>query len=287
MSEPVEFSLLAGALVGAAAGYVGSLMILKRMALVGDVLSHVALPGIALGYLFGFNIFLGAFAFLFAAVVATWYLERSTRLPLDAVIGVLFVFALAVGLLITPQADLLDALFGDIANVALLDMLLAVVLSGFILVIGRRIYRRVILSLISEDLAVAKKVNVGRIDFLYLLLVALVVAAGIKVVGMLLVGAVVILPAVSAKNISRSLAQYASLSAVLGTITAAGGIGLAAILPMLQPAWTYVPPGPLVVVMGTGLFLVTVAMKARGRSPHAGLKASRESPGGGPRQPTP
>lgn len=287
MTEPVEFSLLAGVLVGAAAGYVGSLMILKRMALVGDVLSHVALPGIALGYLFGFNIFLGAFAFLFAAVVATWYLERSTRLPLDAVIGVLFVFALAVGLLITPEADLLDALFGDIANVALLDMLLAVVLSGFILLVGRRIYRRVILSLVSEDLAIAKKVNVGQIDFLYLLLVALVVAAGIKVVGMLLVGAVVILPAVSAKNVSRSLAQYASLSTVLGMITAAGGIALAAILPILQPAWTYVPPGPLVVVMGTVVFLLTVAMSARGRSPHATSKALRETPGGGPRQPAP
>ncbi len=264
MSEPIAFSLVAGVLVGTAAGYVGSLMILKRMALVGDVLSHVALPGIALGYLFGFNPFLGAFAFLFAAVVATWYLERSTRLPLDAVIGVLFVFALAIGLILTPQADLLDALFGDISNVALVDMVLAVAIAVFILVVARRIYRRVILSLISEDLAIAKKINVSRVDFLYLLLVALVVAAGIKVVGMLLVGAVVILPAVSAKNVSRSLAQYAFLSGLLGTVTAAGGIGLAALLSVAVPGWAAVPPGPLVVVVGTLVFLATVALKASG-----------------------
>jgi zinc transport system permease protein len=263
MSEPIAYSLIAGILVGLAAGYVGSLMILKRMALVGDVLSHVALPGIALGYLFGFNIFLGAFAFLFAAVVATWYLERSTRLPLDAVIGVLFVFALAVGLLITPEADLLDALFGDISNVAFLDMLLAGVIALFILVVGRRIYRQAILSLISEDLAIAKKVKIGQIDFLYLLLVALVVAAGIKVVGMLLVGAVVILPAVSAKNVSRNLAQYALLSGALGAATAAGGIAFAAILPAVVPGWTYVPPGPVVVIIGTFVFLVTVATRVR------------------------
>ncbi len=285
MSEPIEYSLIAGILVGAAAGYVGSLMILKRMALVGDVLSHVALPGIALGYLFGFNIFLGAFAFLFAAVVATWYIERSTRLPLDAVIGVLFVFALAVGLLLTPQADLLDALFGDIANVALLDMLVAVGISVLILVVGRRIYRQAILSLISEDLAVTKKVKVGQVEFLYLLLVALVVAAGIKVVGMLLVGAVVILPAVSAKNVSRSLGQYAMLSAVLGTVTAAGGVLLAAILPAVVPAWAGVPPGPLVVVAGTLIFFVTVGMKvarsAQAREP-GGASGSAE---GEPRRP--
>ncbi len=256
MSEPVAYSLVAGVAVGLAAGYMGSLMILKRMALVGDVLSHVALPGIALGFLYGFNPFFGAFAFLFAAIVATWYIERSTRLPLDAVIGVMFVLALAVGLLITPQPDLGEALFGDISNVALLDMAVAVVLSFVILIVGRLIYRSVILTLVSEDLAVAKKVKVGQIDFLYLLLVALVVATGIKVVGALLVGALVILPAVSAKNVSRSLAAYALLSAILGMATAAGGIALAAA--------TNLPPGPLVVVAGVIVFVVTVLLKLVG-----------------------
>lgn len=278
MSDSVVYSLVAGLVVGLAAGYVGSLMILKRMALVGDVLSHVALPGIALGILFNFYPFLGAFACLFAAIVATWYLERSTRLPLDAVIGVLFVFALAVGILMMPTADLLDALFGDIANVALLDVVLAVVISSVILVLGRRIYRAVILSLISEDLAIAKRVKVGRVDFLYLLLVALVVATGIKVVGMLLVGAVVILPAVSAKNVSRSLAHYASLSALLGMITAVAGIALAAL--------TDVQPGPLVVVTGTAVFVATVAVKARGVSVPARPNSGEAATEGEPRRPT-
>ncbi len=294
MSEPVVFSLVAGAFVDLAAGYIGSLMILKRMALVGDVLSHVALPGIALGFLFGFNPFLGAFAFLFAAVVATWYLERSTKLPLDAVIGVLFVFALAVGILITPEAELLDALFGDISNVALLDMVVAVALSVVILAVGRRIYRGVILGLISEDLAVAKRIKVGQLDFLYLLLVALVVATGIKVVGMLLVGAVVILPAVSAKNVSRSLTQYALVSAVLGLVTAAGGIALAvalppfltALLPAQFPTPITLPPGPLVVVSGTVVFVVTVLMKVAGAHTQRRRGATATQLPGRPREPT-
>ncbi len=278
MDAAVAYSLVAGAMVGLAAGYMGSLMILKRMALVGDVLSHVALPGIALGLLFGFNIFLGAFIFLFAAVAATWYIERSTKLPLDAVIGVLFVFALAVGILITPQADLLDALFGDIASVGLLDTVLAVVLSTAILLVGRWIYRGVILSLISEDLAIVKKVRVGLVDFLYLLLVALVVATGIKVVGMLLVGAVVILPAVSAKNVSRSLAQYALVSAVLGMVSAVAGIALAAGLNL--------QPGPVVVVSGVAVFLVTVGMKVRSGSAEGTAPATEKAVASEPRKPT-
>ncbi len=278
MSDGLAYSLIAGVFVGLAAGYMGSLMILKRMALVGDVLSHVALPGIALGLLWGFNVFLGAFAFLFAAVVATWYIQRSTRLPLDAVIGVMFVFALAVGILITPQADLLDALFGDIASVALLDAVIAVALSLAILAVGRWIYRGVILSLVSEDLAISKKVKVGQIDFLYLLLVALVVATGIKIVGMLLVGAVVILPAVSAKNVSRSLAQYALVSGVLGMVTAAGGIALAAA--------TNLQPGPLVVVAGVAVFVVTVLMKVVGAAAGRRRGERKEHLPGDPRRPT-
>ena len=252
-AEPLVYAILAGIFAGLASGYIGSLMVAKRMALVGDVLSHVALPGIALGILLNFNVFLGAFAFLLAAVGATWYLERSTRLPLDAVIGVMFVFALAVGLLLTPEPDLLEALFGDIANVSWLDAALAVLISTGVIVAARAIYSGVILSHISEELAVSAKIRVGRVTFLYLFLVAVVVATGIKVVGTLLVGALVILPAAAAKNVSGSLARYGLLSAAFGAISALAGISLANV--------TGVPPGPLVVLVGTAMFLGSVVAK--------------------------
>src|SRR2546430_4403353 len=95
MTESAAYSLVAGIFVGFAAGYVGSLMVLKRMALVGDALSHVALPGLALGILFNFNPFLGAFGFLFFAAVLTWYIEKKPRLFPESFVGVLFVSALA------------------------------------------------------------------------------------------------------------------------------------------------------------------------------------------------
>ena len=80
MSEALAFSLVIGISVGFSAGYLGSLMVLEKMALVGDALSHVALPGLALGILFNFNPFLGAFAFLFSSAVIIWHLKSDQAL---------------------------------------------------------------------------------------------------------------------------------------------------------------------------------------------------------------
>jgi len=246
MTESAAYGLVAGIFVGFAAGYVGSLMVLKRMALVGDALSHVALPGLALGILFNFNPFLGAFAFLFAAAILTWYIERTTRLFPESIIGVLFVTALAVGILITPEVDLLEALFGDITTVTLVDALLAVGISVLIVFVSRLVYRRVVLSILSEELARSTGVNVALVNFVYLLLVTVVVAVGIKIVGTVLVGALVIVPAAAMKNVSRSLSSYALLSGLTGIASAGSGILLADYLRL--------PAGPLVVTVGTAIF---------------------------------
>src|SRR3989440_12286601 len=168
MTESVAYSLVAGIFVGFAAGYVGSLMVLKRMALVGDALSHVALPGLALGILLNFNPFLGAFAFLFAAAILTWYIEKTTRLFPESIVGVLFVTALAVGILITPEVDLLEALFGDITTVTLVNALLAVGISVPIVVVSQLVYQRVVLSILSEELSQTKRGNVRLGHFFYL-----------------------------------------------------------------------------------------------------------------------
>src|SRR3972149_8940778 len=119
MAEALILSLLTGIFVGVSAGYLGSLMVLKKMALVGDALSHVALPGLALGILFNFPEFLGAFAFLFASAVIIWFLGKATKLSYETIVGAMFTLALAVGILIIPQAELLEALFGDITKVSI------------------------------------------------------------------------------------------------------------------------------------------------------------------------
>ena len=254
MAEPIVYGVLVGGFVGAAAGYLGSVMISKRMALVGDALSHVALPGLALGFLFNFNPFLGAFALLATSAVLTWYLQRTTELPVESIVGVIFVLALAIGILITPQVELYEALFGDVSTVTVYDAAVTAVVSVAAVLVLKTIYNDLALTMISRELAVASRVKVERINLIFLLLVSTVVAVGIKEVGTLLVGAVVIVPAAAARNVSSSLSRYALLSAAFGVVSALAGVLLSG--PSGQPA------GPLVVLVGAAIFAVGIAVRA-------------------------
>jgi ABC-type Mn2+/Zn2+ transport system permease subunit len=249
----LTLSLFIGISVGVSAGYLGSLMVLEKMALVGDALSHVALPGLALGILFHFNPFFGAFAFLFASAVIIWYLGRITKLPFETIVGAMFTLALAIGILIIPEPELLEALFGDITKVTILETVAAVVISVIAVLLTRMIYRKLILGMISEELAISKGIDVNRTNLLYLLLVSLVVAVGIKIVGTLLVGFLVIVPAAAAKNVSADLFKYAVLSASFGTVSTVSGI--------LFSSYLNLATGPLVVLSGIAVFLATVITK--------------------------
>ncbi len=108
MSEALIFSLVVGAAVGLSAGYIGSIMVLEKMALVGDALSHVALPGRALGILFNFNPLIGGFVFLFVSAVLIWHLGRVTKLSFETLVGATVTLALAIGILL--YGENLDAL---------------------------------------------------------------------------------------------------------------------------------------------------------------------------------
>ena len=243
-------SLLTGIFVGVSAGYLGSLMVLEKMALVGDALSHVALPGLALGILFNFPWFLGAFAFLFTSAVIIWYLGRVTKLSYETIVGAMFTLALAVGILIIPQTELLEALFGDITKVTILETATAVVISVIAVILTKMIYKKLVLGMISEELAISKGIDVSRTNLIYLLLVSLVVAIGIRIVGTLLVGFLVIVPAAAAKNVSSDLFKYAVLSASFGAVSACSGV--------LFSSYLNSPTGPFVVFSGVIVFIVTI-----------------------------
>lgn len=268
MPDEIILEFIVGGFIGSAAGYLGSIMISRHMALVGDALSHVALPGLALGILFNFNPFIGAFAFLAATAIVTWYLERSTSLSVESIIGVLFVLALAIGILLTPEPDLLEALFGDISSVTLADAVAAVAVSSLVMIATKAIYANLALSMVSKELAISSKIKVERINLAYLLLVAAVVAIGIREVGTLLVGAVVIVPAAAARNVSSTLAKYSLLSAIFGFASAESGVILSRYFPS-------VPTGPLVVIAGSTIFgLGLVVRLASGRRRYVGELAS-------------
>jgi len=248
------FSLIIGIFVGLSAGYLGSLMVLEKMALVGDALSHVALPGVALGLLYHFDPILGGFAFLFVSAIVIWHIGRVTKLSFETIVGAVFTFALAIGILLVPEPDLLEALFGNITKVVPLDMVMAVIISIVAIFLTRVIYKRIVLSMISEELAVSHGISVAKVNLVYLLLVSLTVSIGIKIVGTLLVGFLVIVPAAAARNLSSSLSRYSLLSAIFGAASAASGV--------LLSGYTNVKEtGPLVVLSGICVFLVTIIAK--------------------------
>jgi zinc transport system permease protein len=256
MLETLLFSLVVAVAVGVSAGYLGSIMVLKKMALVGDALSHVALPGLALGVLFGFSPLVGGFVFLFVSAVLIWHLGRVTKLSFETLVGATFTLALAIGILLFPNLDALEeALFGDITAVGLTEAAAAVLISVAVVFLTRLIYRKIVLGLISEELATSKGISIARTNLLYLLLVSLTVAIGIQITGTLLVGFLVVTPAAAAKTVSANLSRYFMLSAVFGAISAVSGI--------LLSSYFNIVPGPLVVISGIVIFVVAVTVRWR------------------------
>jgi ABC-type Mn2+/Zn2+ transport system permease subunit len=257
MLETLLFSLVVAVAVGVSAGYLGSIMVLEKMALVGDALSHVALPGLALGILFGFNPLVGGFVFLFVSAVLIWHLGRVTKLSFETLVGATFTLALAIGILLFgDNLDALEeALFGDITAVGVTEAVAAVLISVAVIFLTRLIYRKIVLGLISEELATSKGISVARTNLLYLLLVSLTVAIGIQITGTLLVGFLVVTPAAAAKITSTNLSRYLTLSAIFGVLSAVSGI--------LMASYFNVVPGPLVVISGIIIFVVAIIIRRR------------------------
>jgi ABC-type Mn2+/Zn2+ transport system permease subunit len=257
MLETLLFSLVVAVAVGVSAGYLGSIMVLEKMALVGDALSHVALPGLALGILLGFNPLVGGFIFLFVSAVLIWHLGRITKLSFETLVGATFTLALAIGILLFGNnLDALEeALFGDITAVGVTEAAVAVLISVAVIFLTKLIYRKIVLGLISEELATSKGISIARTNLLYLLLVSLTVAIGIQITGTLLVGFLVVTPAAAAKTVSANLSRYFMLSAVFGAVSAVSGI--------LLSSYFNIVPGPLVVISGIVIFVVAVTVRWR------------------------
>jgi len=250
MTEPNIFLLLlTGIFVGAASGYLGSFMVLKRMSLVGDALSHVALPGIAIALVWHISPMIGALAALIFAALGVWYLEQTSKIYPEALVGVFFTGSLALGILLTPEPELLESLFGSMEKITITDGLIAIWISIAILILTRMISKQLILGAISEELAKSVGIQSNKINLLYLLLVGMVVALGVKYVGTLLMGALVIVPSVSAKNISKSMNQYYFFSIAFGVLSTIVGAVIAK---------TYqLSTGPVVVLTSIMIFCIT------------------------------
>lgn len=237
---------ISGAAVAAAAAFMGVFVILRRMALTVDAMTHVALPGLALGILYNFNPFLGGFAALFIAVFLILFIEERTRHAAETVISILFTAALAVGALIIPEEHLVEALFGDISGLSQFDFWLllfgSVFAAGVVIVFFRQFCR----TALSDEFSQAEGLPARRYYLIYLLLLAFLVALGIKIVGTLMMSALIVFPAAAAKNISRSISGMVLWSVFLGAAAILGGL-------WLSMRFLF-PPGPFVVLVALAFF---------------------------------
>lgn len=242
---------IAALLTGAAGAAVGNFLLMRKMPLISDSMPHIALPGIALGIVSGFNPALGAFLFLALAVIVIWFTENRTKLPVDSIVGVLFVTALAVGSTMVKEEQLLESFFGNIEKITTSDATISIIASLVILIVALLMRRRLTLASIAPELSESIGIDQKKTELLFLVLVAATVALGINFVGVLLMSALLITPSVAARNLAGgSVWSFFVASIVIGMASMAGGL-------MLHQS-TLWPAGILVVFISSGIFLVSV-----------------------------
>src|SRR6266516_5337460 len=160
MTLPALYSIMLMLLTALAAGLVGSFALMKRMSLAGEVISHIALPGLGLALLFQINPLIGAAAALLIGTVLIWHLQKGGTLTTDVAIGVIFTGALAIGTLVTPSEDLIEALFGGFQSLDLIWFGLGIVSVMLIVWFTFTFMHLLILALFSPELAAATGINV-------------------------------------------------------------------------------------------------------------------------------
>lgn len=245
------YQILLGIAVAASGSLLGVFIILRKMALVSDVLSHVALPGVAISLMLNINPFIGAFSALLLAISFIVIIEKKYQFSLDALVGVVFTASLALGILLMGDdlEHLTEALFGDIANITVADFWLGVIMSAIVFLMTIFFFRKFAQVTFSRELAQSQGVDIGKVDYLFLLLVAVVIGIGIKIAGVLLMGALMILPALVAKNFSKSLKMTAFLSLISGLIMVVSGFSIGGYFNISKSA--------VIILVGTILFLLS------------------------------
>jgi len=236
-----------------ASGLIGCFAVMRRMSLAADPLSHIALPGIGIALALRIDPIFGAAALLFFGALLVWALEQRTRAATETMIGIVFAAALAIGSLTTSGEDLIDALFGSRSPLRTSELIFG--FAGAIAVIVFIVTQRdsLIVMLVSPEVARTAGINVRLLNLLYLEAFALTIALGLRYLGVLLMGALIIVPAATAKGLARNLSGMLCVAAAIAVLATVAG--------SWAGAWLHRASGPLIVLTATGFFLVSLARK--------------------------
>lgn len=251
-------ALLAGLAVVLIAGPLGVFIIWRRMAYFGDTLSHSAILGVALGFLFSININIGILVSTVLVAILLILAQRQKQLGSDTLLGIMAHSALSLGLILISfvegvRVDIDSWLFGDILSVSWNDLGMIAAGASIVLVVLAVIWKPLLSLTVHEELARVEGVNVPLVSAIYTLLIAVLVAIAMKIIGALLITSLLIIPAATARQFSRSPEQMALFSVILGMVAVVIGLGLSYL-------WD-TPAGPSIVISASGLFLLSQLYK--------------------------
>ncbi len=255
MIELLLPSLLAGLCLSCLTGPLGTFVVWRRMSYFGDTLSHAALLGVAFGFLLNINLFYAIiFVTLFLAIGLLW-LESQKQLPVDTLLGILAHSALSLGLVVISlmsnlRIDLMAYLFGDLLSITMFDVYqitVCVMIIGSLLIWR---WNHFLFITVSEELAFSHGINVPLTKFMLTILLALTIGIAMKFVGALIITALLIIPAATAKYYAKNPESMAIIAILIGMLSIFGGILFSLIYDT--------PTGPSVVLSNTCLFFISL-----------------------------
>ena len=239
-------ALLAGLMIGPVLGGLGTLVVVKRFAFFSEAVGHAALTGVAIGILLG-EPYTGPYGSLFGYCllfgILLNFLRNRTGLSPDTLIGVFLSVSLALGasllLMLAGKINvhiLENVLFGSVLTVSGQDLVVLGIVAVLVLALALPLYNRIMLASFNPQLAAVRGVAVKTLDYLFVVLVTLVTVAAVKVIGAILVGALLVIPAAAARLVSQSLKGFFFLSVVIATVSTLFGILLPIVFDLPVPS---------------------------------------------------
>jgi zinc transport system permease protein len=258
-SEFMRLAFATGAIVGVLAPAVGFFLVQRRMSLIGDGIGHMAFAGVAAGYLLDVSPVATALVASVAAAVAVEWLRARRQTAGDQALALIFYTGIAAGVVLVSVAGALDVdlfafLFGSILTVTRDDLALVAVLGGVGLATIALFYRALAAVVLDEEGARVAGVPIGWLNVLVAALAALTVALSMRIVGILLIAALMVLPVIAATRVAWSMGS---------TVLLSSGVGLASVLGGLTISYyADLPPGGTIVLLCAAAFVLTSATES-------------------------
>jgi zinc transport system permease protein len=258
-------ALLCAFLIGPVLGGVGTMVVTKRMAFFSQAIGNAAMTGVAIGVLLGESytepyVSMFGFCMLFGLVLN--YTKGRTRISADTLIGVFLSISLAVGasllLFVSARVNthILEAvLFGSVLTVSDTDMNVLLVVTVLVVAIGVPLFNRLLLASFNPSLAHVRGVPVQLLEYVFVVMITLLTVACLKIVGAVLVEALLLIPAAAARNLIRSMRGFVFLSIAISTVSCIAGV----LIPMQLDL--PVPSGGAIILVAAGFFVLTTVIR--------------------------